>query len=281
MSKVETYFHPKSLDEALSILALKRGDVAPVAGSTAIGHLAGLRKRYLMGLGGLGLDGIELDTGRARLGAMVPLSALEAHDGLNAAFPSASGRGLFRDVTRCLASTPLRHMITAGGNAFQVFAWSELPVVLLALDARFVLRRVDGERVLPADEFYAAHPRTLLRPDELLVAIDVPLGASRAVYDRFSSAESEYCLASLCLARRPSGVRAVLGGLSTVPRRLPGLEAALSSGGPLPVGDALSSLIRSDLPALQAGQPYPPEYRVAVATGLLAEAAKALHEVHP
>jgi len=281
MSKVETFFYPKSLDEALSILALKRGDVAPVAGSTAIGHLTGLRKRYLMGLGGLGLDTIELHADRARLGAMVPLAALEAHDGLAAAFPSASGRGVFRDVTRCLGSTLLRHMITAGGNAFQVFAWSELPVVFLALDARFVLRRAEGERVLTADELYAAHPRTILRPDELLVAVEVPRGTTGLVYDRFSSAESEYCLVSLCLARRPSGVRAVVGGLSTVPRHLPGLEAAFAAGAPLPDGPALDALIRADLPTLQAAQPYPPEYRLSVASGLLAEAARALHEVQP
>ena len=88
MSKVEAFFAPKTLDEALSILALKRGDVAPVAGSTAIGHLGGLRKRFLMGLGRLELDRVELDDRRARIGAMVPLSALEAHDALNAAFPS-------------------------------------------------------------------------------------------------------------------------------------------------------------------------------------------------
>jgi xanthine dehydrogenase small subunit len=283
MSKVEAFFTPKTLDEALSILALKRGDVAPVAGSTSIGHIAGLRKRFLMGLGGLGLDGIELDGQRARIGAMVPLAALEAHEGLNAAFPSggvgATGDGVFRAVTRRLGSTLLRRMITAGGNAFQVFAWSELPVVLLALGARFVLRRSEGERVLTADEFYAAHPRSVLRPDELLVAIEVPLGVSRVVYERFSSAESEYSIVTLCLARRPEGVRAVVGALSTVPRRLPGLEARLSAP-PGPVtAEALSSIIRADLPALQAALPYSPEYRLDVATGLLLEAVRSLDEV--
>jgi len=275
MSKVEAFFTPKTLDEALSVLALKRGDVAPVAGSTSIGRIPGLRKRFLMGLGGLGLDGIELDGQVARIGAMAPLASLEAHEGLNAAVD-----GVFRKVTARLGSTLLRTMITAGGNAFQVFAWSELPVVLLALGARFVLRRSEGERVLEADQFYAAHPRTVLRPDELLVAIEIPLGASRVVYERFSSAESEYAIVTLCLARRSDGVRAVVGGLSTVPRRLPGLEASLSATAPT-TPEALAPLIRAELPQLQSALPYPPEYRLDVATGLLVEAARALDEVRP
>lgn len=275
MSKVEAFFTPKTLDEALSILALKRGDVAPVAGSTSIGHLTGLRKRFLMGLGGLGLDGVELDGQRARIGAMTPLAALEAHEGLNAAFD-----GVFAKVTKRLGSTLLRTMITAGGNAFQVFAWSELPVVLLALGARFVLKRAEGERVLDADQFYAAHPRTVIRPDELLVAIEIPQGASRVVYERFSSAESEYSIVTLCLARRPEGVRAVVGALSTVPRRLAGLEAALSSASPVAPA-ALASILRADLPQLQSSLPYSPEYRLDVATGLLVEAVRVLDEVHP
>jgi hypothetical protein len=45
--------------------------------------------------------------------------------------------------------------------------------------------------------------------------------------------------------------------------------------------EALASLIRADLPALQAALPYPPEYRLDVATGLLLEAVRSLDEVRP
>jgi CO/xanthine dehydrogenase FAD-binding subunit len=226
---VTTFLKPRTLEQALALLAERPGEVAPVAGSTAIGQMAGLHKPILMDLGGLGLAGVTRAGSAWRVGAMTRIAEMERDPGLGKAF-----QGLLARATRRLASEPLRHMITVGGNAFQVFAWSELPPLLLALGARFVLTRRGGERILTCDELYARNPRHVLESGELLTAVELdPLGpGDAAAFERFSLAENDYSAAHFCAVRRGREVRLALGGLYPLPRRVPQVEELLSRAAP-------------------------------------------------
>jgi len=51
--------------------------------------------------------------------------------------------------------------------------------VRLATDARMVIACARGERVVPAAEFFVSHFTTALEPDELLVAVEVPVAGER------------------------------------------------------------------------------------------------------
>jgi carbon-monoxide dehydrogenase medium subunit len=73
-----------------------------------------------------------------------------------------------------VAHPQIRSRGTLGGNLSHADPASEMPAVMLALDARLVLRRAGGERVLPARDFFLAPLTTALEPDEMLAEIRIP-----------------------------------------------------------------------------------------------------------
>ena len=278
-SKIENWMRPDTLEEALSILTLRKGEVAPLGGSTAISRMPGLQKKVMMDLGKLGLDHVVIGNGAAGrgsalIGATATFSALGRHEALNEAFC-----GVFSRVADTAASEPLRNMITAGGNAFQAFTWSELPPIFLALNASFELASKEQRRALGADDFYQGHPRTKLRPDELLTGIRIPLGDPKVevVYDRFSLARNDYAAVTCALAIRGDEARVVVGGLSAVPKRIRAAEAHLNE---TPRADwditTIREAVAAELPKVQAHVQFTPEYRREVAGNLVGAQVEAL-----
>jgi aerobic carbon-monoxide dehydrogenase medium subunit len=73
----------------------------------------------------------------------------------------------------------VRHRGTIGGTLAHGDPASDLPAVILALDAALVVRGPGGERTIPASEFFAGVFQTAMAPDEMLVEVRVPkLGAA-------------------------------------------------------------------------------------------------------
>jgi aerobic carbon-monoxide dehydrogenase medium subunit len=73
----------------------------------------------------------------------------------------------------------VRHRGTIGGSVAHGDPASDLPSVLLALDAELVVRGASGERVVPAREFFTGVFQTAVGPGEILVEVRIPkLGAS-------------------------------------------------------------------------------------------------------
>lgn len=117
---------------------------------------------------------------------------------------------------------------------------SDLAVVLVALDAVVVVRNAGGERRIAIADFYrqpGATPQQehTLRAGELIVAVDVPIGteARRSGYLKVRDRESlEFALASAAVALDITAgtvrtARVAVGGIATVPWRLPAVERAL------------------------------------------------------
>jgi xanthine dehydrogenase YagS FAD-binding subunit len=165
----------------------------------------------------------------------------------------------FRDVSAaCNRRTPGAGCAAIGGrnrthailgNSDQCVAThpSDLAVVLLALDAALVVRDRGGERRIPLSDFFRQPGTTPqnehdLRPGELIVAVDVPLGpeARRSGYLKVRDRESyEFALTSAAVALDIAGgvirgARVAAGGVGTVPWRLPGVENALRGKAPNP-----------------------------------------------
>ncbi|MCU1650008.1 MAG: FAD-binding molybdopterin dehydrogenase [Pseudonocardia sp.] len=122
---------------------------------------------------------------------------------------------------------------------------SDLAVALVALDATVTLRSTRGDRSIPISRFFRQPGQTPdqehdLRPGELIVAVDVPTGAhtSRSGYLKVRDRQSyEFALSSAAVALDiQAGViraaRVAVGGVATVPWRLPEVERALVGGTP-------------------------------------------------
>ncbi|CCK59809.1 FAD binding domain-containing protein [Mycobacterium canetti] len=117
---------------------------------------------------------------------------------------------------------------------------SDLAVVLLALDAVVVTRDSATQRRIPLAELHrqpgdSPHLEHNLRPGELIVAVEVPVGpeARRSGYLKVRDRQSyQFGLASAAVALDIGagtirGARVAVGGVATVPWRLPAVEAAL------------------------------------------------------
>ncbi|MDH6217987.1 FAD binding domain-containing protein [Streptomyces pseudovenezuelae] len=117
---------------------------------------------------------------------------------------------------------------------------SDLAVALVALDAVIQVRGLDGTRSIPVQDFFLRPGDTLqdehsLRPGEPITSLTVPAGAHtrRSGYLKVRDRQSyEFALASAAVALDirggvVRGARVAVGGVATVPWRLPKVEEAL------------------------------------------------------
>jgi xanthine dehydrogenase YagS FAD-binding subunit len=118
---------------------------------------------------------------------------------------------------------------------------SDMAVAMLVLDATVGITGQDGTRTVPIGDFHVIpgstpHIETVLRPGEMITAIDLPASAmaKRSYYLKVRDRASfEFALVSAAVALDLDGgtirsVRVAAGGVGTKPWRLPGVEAALT-----------------------------------------------------
>lgn len=126
MLTIDQYVRAESLEQAYE-LCQKRNHV--VLGGMLWLKMQDRKVGTAIDLCGLGLDRIT-ETERAfELGAMVPLRALETHEGLN-----AMTRGAFARSVEHIVGVQFRNCATVGGSVYGRFGFSDVLTLLLALD---------------------------------------------------------------------------------------------------------------------------------------------------
>lgn len=172
------YYEPKTLSEALDLLAKFGETVKPLAGGQSLVPMMNMRlarPARLIDLNGLReLDYIKVEDGELRIGAMTRQRALERSPIV------AEGWPLLRDATHYIGHVQIRNRGTVGGSLAHAYPSAELPVAMIASNATFVLQSLQGKRTLAAEEFFVDVMTTVLKPAELLVEIRVPQTASGA-----------------------------------------------------------------------------------------------------
>ncbi len=172
---VRTYLLPRSLPEALGLLAAHGPELLVMAGGTVAMPLIneGISlPEAVMGLRLAGLDRLERSGDTLRIGATATLTQLLKQD----AVP------MLREAARNTASWSIRNMGTVGGNLFTPPPGGDVAVALLALDARVTLAGALGERRLQLADFLTGFMSNALAADELLVEIDVPIRSDPTAY---------------------------------------------------------------------------------------------------
>jgi CO/xanthine dehydrogenase FAD-binding subunit len=148
--------------------------------------------------------------------------------------------GALAEAAANIGSTPLRNLITVGGASFQVMPWSDLPGVLLAMDAAFLVKSTSGaERMVPAQTLFARQPRTVLSPSELLVEVQIPIPelAHLGAYQKVAKTRVDYAALTVTvtlLMRQDLVVdaRVVVGAAKALPTRLQQAEQVLVNQAP-------------------------------------------------
>jgi len=166
------YFDPDSLGEALDLLNEYGDDATIIAGGQSLGPILNMRlsaPKVLIDLNRVtALDYQREENGELALGAMTRQSTLEDEVTLQTFQP------LVATSLPYIGHRAIRNRGTVGGSVAHADPAAEWPALILALDGSLVARRVGGERVLTADDFFVWALTNSLAPEEALVEIRLP-----------------------------------------------------------------------------------------------------------
>lgn len=174
------YVAPRTLDEALAAKAEHGDDAMFLAGGQSLVPAMNFRlaePAVLIDVNTIAdLDFIRLDsdTGELRLAARTRHRDLQFDPAIAQASP------LMREAIVHVSHPQIRNRGTLCGNLSHADPASEMPAVMLALDARMRLASRTGERWVPAREFFHGIYTTTCADDEMLVEVAVPAAAPRS-----------------------------------------------------------------------------------------------------
>lgn len=246
------YQRATSLDEALDLLAARPGEARPIAGGQSLVPVMNMRLARPAALVDIGrldaLRGIALEKGALRLGA------LTLHRELIESPVVAEHAPLLARAAPYIGHEAIRNRGTLGGSLAHADPAAELPACVLALDGRIVAASRRGRRTLGAEEFFLGPYTTALEPDELVVAVEVPLAPGRRMaFHELARRVGDYAMAGgAALARRGGAalreVRLVLFGVGDRPVLARAAAAAVEGRAATPdVVAAAQRALRSDV----------------------------------
>ncbi len=165
----QRFWRPTTLTALLELRAAHH-DAWLVAGATEIGVY--LNKRFQSFPKLISTEGV------AELAAVrVEENAIWIGGGANLTAIQEALSGLLPDFDKMMwvfASRQIRNRATLAGNLVTASPIGDMPPVLLARDARVVLRSLRGAREVPIDSFFTGYRTTVIEVDEILEAVIVP-----------------------------------------------------------------------------------------------------------
>lgn len=275
------YYRARSVADAQQLLAANPG-AKLLAGGHSLVPLLKLRLAAPSALVDIGR--IPELRGIARQGGDIRIGSLTTHAELAASADLQRSAAALAEAAAAIGDPAVRNRGTIGGNIAHADPASDLPAVLVAMDARIVAAGPKGERTMQADKFFTGIMSTALREDEILLAIHVPASAhgQGSAYQKFSHPASRYAVvgAAAVITVKDgtcSGARVALGGLVPHARRATAVEQALI--GRAATDDVIALAAKQVVAALGddvTGDIYASaEYRAAMAPVFVARAVAA------
>lgn len=132
-------------------------------------------------------------------GDVLIVGALTRHADLSKSPEIAAHAPLLTEAVAHIAHPAIRNRGTIGGSLAHADPASELPACMLTLGATIIARGPGGERRIPATEFFTGIYETALRPQELLLAVELPTApkGSAHFFHEFARRHGDYAIAGL------------------------------------------------------------------------------------
>jgi aerobic carbon-monoxide dehydrogenase medium subunit len=226
-----TYVRANSVDEAIGLAAEHGEEAKYLAGGQSLLPLMKLR---------FAAPAVLIDLGRVSElcyirdeGNHVAIGALTRHHDVATAALLLSDIPLLAHAAEAVGDPQIRHRGTIGGSVAHADAAADLPAVLLALGATFVIRGADGERSVPASEFFRGIFETVIEPGELLTEIQVPKPAAPAAwsFQKFNKRAIDFAIVGVAVQGTGGpGTGVALINMGSTPLRATAVESALASG---------------------------------------------------
>ena len=251
------YFEPKTISDALSLLAKHGAEAKIIAGGTDVmvdikykeepGCLVNIKKIP-------GLDGIRENGGNLRIGALATIRDVETSAVVRNKLP------VLWESSHQFASLQIRNTATIGGNICRASPSGETLTPLLVLEATGKLAFADGEKTEPFTAFFQGPGKCSVGSKGLLTEIEVPYPAagSRGVYLKHAvRGAMDIAMVGVAVLITPDAsknslqdVRIGLGAVAPTPLRATKTEALLR-------GKPLSGALLKEAAAMAASESSP------------------------
>jgi carbon-monoxide dehydrogenase medium subunit len=251
------YFEPKTVSEAVSLLAKYGTEAKVIAGGTDMlvdmkykeepGCLVNIKKIP-------GLSAIRENGGSLNIGALTTIRDLETNALVREKLP------VLWESSHQFASLQIRNTATIGGNICRASPSGETLAPLLVLEAKGKCAFSDGEKTEPFVSFFQGPGKSVLGTKGLLTEIDVPYPAagSRGVYLKHAvRGAMDIAMVGVAVLVTPDAaknnaqdVRIGLGAVAPTPIRAAKAEALLR-------GKPLSAALIKEAAAMTAAESSP------------------------
>jgi carbon-monoxide dehydrogenase medium subunit len=272
------YHAPRSVDEAVSVLA-ELGDGAKVlAGGQSLIPLLSLRLAYFDHVVDVGripaLRYVRQEPEAVDIGAATVDAVVEADREVATAAP------LLARATPLIGHFQIRNRGTVGGSIAHADPAAEYPAVALALDAEMEAVSLRGTRRIAATQFFHHFWTTDLEPDELLVGVRFPVWSGRCGFSvrEFARRHGDFAVAGAAVAveldadERIERCAISLFGLGSTPRRASAAEDAARGHKPDVPADELGRLAVSELTDVPSDVHGSARYRTRVGAAMVSRA---------
>jgi carbon-monoxide dehydrogenase medium subunit len=219
------YERAGSLEEAVELLG--REDAKVLSGGQSL--IPVLRLRFAR-------PAVLVDIGRLddlryvrEDGDRIAIGALTRHAQLMDDPVLAAGCAVISHAAEYVGDPQVRHRGTIGGSIAHADPASDLSTLLLTLDADLVAHGPDGERTIPAADFFRGPFTTALGPRDVLKEIRVPKVESGA-YLKHNRRSQDWATVGAAAARVDGAVQVGLASMGGTPLRARGVEEALAGG---------------------------------------------------
>ena len=235
----------------------------PVAGATDVYvavNFGTLEPTRLLDIWGLDeLRGISLR------GETVVIGALATYTSLIRSQIIAERLPMLVEASRLVGGPQIQNRGTVGGNIANASPAGDSLPVFAAVDAVLVLRDATGERRVPFADFYTGYRATVMRPDELIVAVEIDPVEGKQWFRKVGTRAAQAISKIVVAAVRAPSPRIAFGSVAPTVIRVPKTEDALASGASI---DEAAKILASEIAPIDDLRSSA-DYRRRVATNLL------------
>jgi CO/xanthine dehydrogenase FAD-binding subunit len=215
-----------SLDEALGILRDERRML--VAGATDVYvavNFGTLEPKRLLDIWAIDeLRGISLRGETLVIGALTTYTSLIRSPIIAERLP------MLVQASQLVGGPQIQNRGTVGGNIANASPAGDSLPVFAAVDAVVVLRNANAERRVPFADFYTGYRATVMKPDELIVAVEIEPVEGKQWFRKVGTRAAQAISKIVMAAVRSASPRIGFGSVAPTVIRVPKTEAALGSG---------------------------------------------------
>jgi len=221
-------FEPRSLAEALRMLR-DEGPLTPLAGCTDV--YVNLNFGTLSDSRFLNLWRLKELRRIALSGRVLSIGALATYTDMIRSRLVRKRLPILAAASREVGGAQIQNRGTLGGNIANASPAGDTLPVLAVAEAVLVLKRAGQTRRLPFNSFYTGYRKSVLRPDELIVAVEIPSVEGKQWFRKVGTRAAQAISKIVMAAVRAPRPRIALGSVAPTVIRLPKTEKILAGGG--------------------------------------------------